>query len=363
MSHVYGDSFSKNIQRSAYCNYLKARFSRLYPLHFFVLLYLVTITSLVWIQLDINELPIAAQIVLDPSAILPNIFLIQAWGTHAEATWNTPAWSISTEFFLYLVFPFITIFIHTYKRKAKVVLLIATIGGVLLLTYYFKPYMQLVLTELRQRDPSTLKLQNNINVTTGPTLLRGICGFVIGMITYELYVKNWQRKILENSTRFFAITVSTLLLWMENLLPDIIALFIFAILILHISYAQGITKRILNNPVFIYLGDISYSIYMVHIPIMFTFFIANIYSHAVTYGASEKTYAVTYANSWQVENPWQGLLIVAILVLVVASLSYRYIELPIRKNLKIKFINKHTEHPLTDDSGALFIRRAEKNGI
>ena len=35
-----------------------------------------------------------------------SLFLVQNWGFSSELAWNDPAWSISTEVFAYLLFPF-----------------------------------------------------------------------------------------------------------------------------------------------------------------------------------------------------------------------------------------------------------------
>ena len=77
---------------------------------------------------------------------------------------------------------------------------------------------------------------------------------------------------------FVGIWATMLVLWIGDWLPDVLAIGLFSILILNTAYADGFIKKALNNKVLTYLGDISYSIYMVHIPLILTGFIVALYS-------------------------------------------------------------------------------------
>ena len=65
---------------------------------------------------------------------------------------------------------------------------------------------------------------------------------------------------------FFAIYESAVFLfvfWSKNLLPDPLAIPVFSLMILQAAYIEGSVKKWLNCSVLTYLGDISYSIYLV----------------------------------------------------------------------------------------------------
>ena len=52
-----------------------------------------------------------------PFAILTNLLLIQSLGIHDSDTWNGPAWSISTEFYTYLVFAAACLLARGWTRR------------------------------------------------------------------------------------------------------------------------------------------------------------------------------------------------------------------------------------------------------
>ena len=83
------------------------RIGRLWPLHVAILL--------VFVALDLIKILAGgaggAAFHLAPfappnsiAAIWKNLFLVQALGWHTQLSWNGPSWSISTEFWTYLLF-------------------------------------------------------------------------------------------------------------------------------------------------------------------------------------------------------------------------------------------------------------------
>ena len=87
-----------------YARFLLLRLSRLYPLHAVVLvLFLIN--------------PLAVTLFSQHGAVAEprwgyfslSALLMQNWGFTTGTAWNVPAWSISTEWFAYLCFPFIAI--------------------------------------------------------------------------------------------------------------------------------------------------------------------------------------------------------------------------------------------------------------
>ncbi len=112
MTHVYRKKFQSGVSVKNFREFIVARFARVYPLHFFTLMILILLVALSggW------------NIVQDPKAISTNILLIHSFGIHKIFTWNVPSWSISAEWWAYMVFPVIVVFIYRRKGLAMVFL-------------------------------------------------------------------------------------------------------------------------------------------------------------------------------------------------------------------------------------------------
>ena len=98
LCHVYLPSLETG--RFRYGSFLWARLARVYPLH---------IATLAGVGL-MAVAAVKAGFGIDPAILswqsLPaNLFMVHAWGLAPEAGWNHPSWSISAEWFAYLAFP------------------------------------------------------------------------------------------------------------------------------------------------------------------------------------------------------------------------------------------------------------------
>jgi peptidoglycan/LPS O-acetylase OafA/YrhL len=80
--------------------FLSVRLARIYPLHIFMLaLFLINPIAIAMAGGTLGP-------AYDPQYFLLSLALIQDWGfTSSIGAWNVPAWSISTEWFAYLLFP------------------------------------------------------------------------------------------------------------------------------------------------------------------------------------------------------------------------------------------------------------------
>lgn len=98
LCHVYLAAVETG--RFRYGAFLWARLARVYPLHLFTLF-------------GVGALALAASAagfgvgddVVDWSALPANVFMVHAWGFAPTASFNHPSWSISAEWFAYLSFP------------------------------------------------------------------------------------------------------------------------------------------------------------------------------------------------------------------------------------------------------------------
>jgi peptidoglycan/LPS O-acetylase OafA/YrhL len=85
----------------AYFTFLQRRAARIYPLHLLTLVFVIVMV----LGAQAMHAPINHPEVYDWRALPATVFLVQAWGELKDNVFNLPAWSISAELFVYLLFP------------------------------------------------------------------------------------------------------------------------------------------------------------------------------------------------------------------------------------------------------------------
>jgi len=101
-------------------NFWIARFSRLYPVYIFALILSLGMWMDEWYAR--SHAQFAMGTVLTP-------LLLQAWAPNLATFWNTPAWTMCTEAFFYLIFPAVVL----WKRPKKIWPLLGVMAGLWLL--------------------------------------------------------------------------------------------------------------------------------------------------------------------------------------------------------------------------------------
>ncbi|WP_363325354.1 hypothetical protein [Phaeodactylibacter sp.] len=142
---------------------------------------------------------------------------------------------------------------------------------------------------------------------------------------YKGYKNQLWASVLKFGYWFIVLWGGLLFLWHRDLLPDPFAIPVFSLLILHMAYVKGFLGSLLNSRVFTYLGDISYSVYMVHMPLILTLFVVLLLKGEVPVPSKEVNF---------VQN-WVGAFIFWAIVIAIASATYRFIEQPARNKLRI----------------------------
>ncbi|VVT30820.1 acyltransferase [Hoeflea sp. EC-HK425] len=120
----YGDM--KNTG-SNYVRFLIKRLARLYPLHFATLSVFVLFAIAVHAGLLSSA---SADTRYNLMALPSNLLLLQAWGVNSELTFNYASWSVSGEWFAYLLFP-IVLFAFSLRRLMGLALLLVLIVAIL----------------------------------------------------------------------------------------------------------------------------------------------------------------------------------------------------------------------------------------
>jgi peptidoglycan/LPS O-acetylase OafA/YrhL len=244
MTHVYYRAFTENVS-GHYRNFLVARVARLYPLHLLVLVLFVA-TALTARVMDYAATGSFETIPLQGArsfgALIANLFMLQ--GLKASAlSWNYPAWSISIEFMAYLAFPFVLPVIWRARAAAKLVLALLLFAALAWLAYLTK---------------------GDFNQWDGPhALLRCLPEFMLGTLLYSAFQSGVSVALLGRDAVVLAVVAGTVLL-LHLGAPDLSIVAAFAVLILAAVANSGTFARALNIKPLVWLGDISYSLYLIH---------------------------------------------------------------------------------------------------
>lgn len=311
MLHVYNSQFKDKIQAKSLKNFLVARFARIYPLHLFSLLLLVVLVR--WLT-DWGNPPIILE---QPTDILPNIFLLHSFGFTKIYNWNIPSWSISAEWAAYLLFPIIALCINKKKAISVIILIL-----LIVIAYYSIMYL------LPRKNPinPAIPVPHNLNTTFDYGYIRGIAGFTTGILVYLLYELRAVIKALSHDITALLI-IFAIIMSMHFALNDSLTVLLFAMLVLSFTANTGKIAKFCNRKIPQFLGDISYSVYLMQI------FLQEPFSHGIYLPgitgigrgkqnidfSSGVLYCVTYL----------------ILLIMISYITYQWVERPSRR-----FINR-----------------------
>ena len=300
LCHVYLPSYEAG--RFRYGDFIWARLARIYPMHLATLvaigLMAVAATAAGW-RIDPNLTSVAA---------LPaNLLLAQAWGLAPVAGWNHPSWSISAEWFAYLLFPMFAAAALGLGRRPR----LAVLGAVGLLWALYAGFPTVAGFPLTQ-------------ATIAGGALRIIPCFALGCALFLL----WREPVAMGRTAVFGAcffgTVS--LLGAQLGAPDAVIVTAFGGLIISLAQVSRSGSRIGTSRILTYLGEISYSIYMICIP-----------WQLLCVNASVK---FLHLPSKQLPL---GLWIIYVAALIpLAAASHHLIERPAREGLKLWWISRPT---------------------
>lgn len=286
---------------SAVARFQFLRWARLYPIHLFFLLFFLVTLAIPWQDMKV--------------AFIQQVFLVQAIGpTGNAASFNYPAWSISAEFYTYLLFALIAWGAAKVGGNQKKILALVIYSAIGLLAWY-----SLFANELYGfRD-----------------LLRCFAGFFIGCMSAALTDKvTWRWPTWIAPACFVGIGIFLEFKHNKNLFYDPFIFILTALLILALVFSStGWFKKLLLTRPLLWLGEISYSLYMAQLACIFLCegVLRGLHKRFALFGQIEEglgihlAYPVTFAD---------GLIkygFFIVVLLVVSSLSYYLLERPCRE--------------------------------
>jgi peptidoglycan/LPS O-acetylase OafA/YrhL len=327
MFYVYGKWFKDSIRWPAFKQFGIARFARVYPLHFCMLFFLIA-ERLWYLHTGAADNPFTASSDTGVS-VISNLFLVQSMNLHNWFSWNNAAWSISTEWWMYMVFPFLVKpFLHLAGR-GRLLVVMTCITGYLLIMFYIQ---QFVTTPPALSFIFSGKPEATLNVSYQFGFLRCLFGFVLGMITYLAYKDNLAKKFFARGSVFVLLSLC-LFTSLHFALWDVVSVNFFPLMILSAAYGSKKMNRFFSRKPLQRIGDWSYSIYLVHQPILYTIFDLFTYFNPPARNAPPPSFSVGFG--------WTFSLVFVALTLFVASITFRYIELPARMWINKKFAGVH----------------------
>ena len=228
-------------------NFQIKRFYRLYPLHFFTLFLVLFIQIVKYFVIHYSSLDHGANHYTDWYSFknfIANLFLIQSiFNDFYIFSWNASSWSISAEFYTYILFGFL--FLIFKKWKFLVIVLFAYIISNINYFSYAKIFnVQFFLC---------------------------IYDFSLGYFCYCLY-KRIDFKITNLGSVFFLILLLVVKLFYENFFYLHKEIF-FSLIIIFTALLKDTTKvyKFLNSKFLVFLGTISYSFYLIHEIVIYLF--------------------------------------------------------------------------------------------
>ncbi|HZW16100.1 MAG TPA: acyltransferase [Brevundimonas sp.] len=293
LSHVYLEAAGRGRAGGfSYRGFLWARVARVYPLH------LVTLAGMIGLGVAATFAGLTvSESLLDWRSLPAHLSLTHAWGLASSAAFNHPSWSISAEWFAYLSFPAYA-FVAWRMRERPVLATAIAAGAALALYAAFEPLAGFSLTEATFRWGA----------------LRIVPCFALGC---ALYLIHRRAPVRHGGQIALACGIGLLASASLGLWDPVVVLFAGG-LILGLGGLDNARAGAFASKAGVYLGEISYSIYMVCAPVL----LLGVNVAARLTGADDKKLHVIV---------WLAVLAV---IPVAAAVTYHLVERPARKALR-----------------------------
>lgn len=277
-----------------------ARFARIWPV------YLLALAWSAYQRISLQGLD-------NISSLIASTALLQAWWPPLVFSWNTPGWSISVEAFFYIALPFLAFPLARLQRQWHLIAAILALSAWGVASTLFCWHNGL--------DTRVVSFDNWSNFAAFNPLLR-LPEFVIGMATGRIFALQQQapKKWLADAAVLAGLGATMLMVALP--LPTIfkhgplLAPF-FALAIWGLAN-RGLLARLLGIRPLVWLGDASYSLYILQVPVLDWWF-----------QVQGEVSGVPHALSLQMR--YVGILIALSLI------AHRVVEMPVQRILRQRY--------------------------
>ncbi len=301
LAYVYaGTDLSR---RGSVRAFLFARIGRLAPAYYLALL--IALPYYLGEALDEGDVQ-RDELVLHIGLVLT---AMQAWWPDAAVVWNPPAWSMSVEWFFYLLFPFA---FATARRLPTTLLL----PGALILVAAGSAFRLWFLIPLADEEPEPWT-----NLAAFFPLVH-LPQFLFGMALGRIHSLGPKPAPGLAAGLFAAGLIGLMILFMdldelpEHIRSNAVLVLFFGILIYGAATGGHFAYRVLSPAPLVFLGNASYAIYALHEPLALWW---------------EKYGPTAYGLRLPA---WIDFPVYAGLVITFAALCYRFVETPLRRRVR-----------------------------
>jgi peptidoglycan/LPS O-acetylase OafA/YrhL len=263
--------------------YAAARLARIYPVY---LLSLLIVSPFIF-----NVMIRPGRSGSEKAGLLLNYgFVLQGWTGGVNVGWNTPAWSLSCEFFFYLLFPLLLLWLRSARRLTIAAVLTAAMVTPVLLAHANVPWTWKPIHHLSDFAAGIAAARLFEFLESGMAR-RGYWLYVPALIAGTLVIVYPQ---IMNGTYG---DINT------GLRPLNVAALV------GLALGGGTMTRVLSTKAAEYLGKASYSMYILHVPVLWW------YGHWAVHGSLHMS-RITAAGVYFV------------LVILVSAISFELVEIP-----------------------------------
>lgn len=239
-------------------DYLAARFARIFPIYFLTLLFATWLT----LKYRIIEYSDASRMLPDflRQLALVNGLPLVGDGVH----WDIPAWSVSIEAFCYVtLFP--ALFAAARRRLMPSWIALPGAIGLMAASYLiFVRYFQSEIITI----PGFLP---NSPISYWVPIARGALGFTAGWLMYLIVLNGGAvRTWINRGVDIVALVAAAIIVAAPHGVLNVQASVIcFPLIIGGIMNTRSYIARLLATTPFVFLGEISYSLYLIHVPMAY----------------------------------------------------------------------------------------------